>query len=126
MTKTSIPLAPMSPIWDNGPMRNAVFHPRVRQHIREWPRLIRVQLGQAVYSLQLGLTLGMPLARPMSTVAKGAYELRLRDLTGQYRVFYLAKFDDRVLIFHSFVKKTQRTPDHEIQIGRARLKEMLK
>jgi phage-related protein len=32
---------------------------------------------------------------------------------------------DAVLIFHAFAKKTQKTPDREIVLGKKRLKEML-
>jgi phage-related protein len=35
------------------------------------------------------------------------------------------KVADAVLIFHALAKKTQKTPDREIEIGRKRLKEML-
>jgi phage-related protein len=30
-----------------------------------------------------------------------------------------------ILIFHAFVKKTQKAPAHEVEIARAHLKEML-
>jgi phage-related protein len=33
--------------------------------------------------------------------------------------------DDAVLIFHAFAKKSQKTPDREIELGKKRLKEML-
>jgi phage-related protein len=35
------------------------------------------------------------------------------------------KVADAVLIFHAFAKKTQKTPDREIELGKKRLKEML-
>ncbi len=67
----------------------------------------------------------MPLSRPMSSVAAGVEELRLRDRSGIYRVFYYTKLFDSVLIFHAFVKKTQKTPPDEIGSAQKRLKEML-
>jgi len=67
----------------------------------------------------------MPLSRPMSSVAAGVEELRVRDRSGAYRVFYYTKLADAVLIFHAFTKKSQKTPLDEIAIGQKRLKEML-
>jgi len=75
--------------------------------------------------LQKGEKLSMPLSRPMSSVASGVQELRVRDRTGAYRVFYYIRVADFVLIFHAFAKKTQKTPTHEIALAQKRLKELL-
>lgn len=66
----------------------------------------------------------MPLSRPMPSIAVGAEELRVKDRSGAYRVFYYTRLADSVLIFHAFVKKTQTTPPHEIALAQKRLKEM--
>jgi phage-related protein len=58
-------------------------------------------------------------------VARGAFELRVRDRDGIYRAFYALKFGDAVWVFHAFEKKTAKTPGHEIEIGAKRLREML-
>ena len=53
-------------------------------------------------------------------------EFPLREFSaGIYRAFYVVKVVDAVLIFHAFVKKTQKTPDREMDLGKKRLKEML-
>jgi phage-related protein len=62
----------------------------------------------------------------MPALGHGAAELRIRDAAGIYRAFYMVRIASAVLIFHAFVKKTQRTPEHEIALGKKRLKEMLK
>ena len=67
----------------------------------------------------------MPLSKPMKEVGKGVEEIRIKDSSGIYRAFYLARFEDRVLIFHFFKKKTQKTPQKEIDLGKKRLKEMI-
>ncbi len=61
----------------------------------------------------------------MSLVASSVGELCIRDRSGAYRVFYYTKLADSVLIFHAFVKKTQKTPPQEIALAQKRLKEML-
>lgn len=76
-------------------------------------------------NLQSGANLTVPLSRSMSSVAAGVNELRIRDRAGIYRVFYYTKVADLVLIFHAFVKKTQKTPQSEIALAQERLKELL-
>ena len=70
-------------------------------------------------------TLKLPLSRPMSSVGMGVEELRVKDRSGIYRAFYFARVADRVVIFHAFIKKTQKTPKHDIDLGKKRLKEIL-
>jgi phage-related protein len=67
----------------------------------------------------------MPLSRPMPEVGVGVEELRIRDEAGIYRTFYFKKSRRGILIPHAFAKKTQKTPRHEIELARRRLKEML-
>jgi phage-related protein len=61
----------------------------------------------------------------MPVLGTGAAELRIRDADGIYRAFYVVKVADAVIVFHAFAKKTQKTPDRDIELGRKRLKEML-
>ena len=61
----------------------------------------------------------------MASVASGVEELRINDRSGSYRVFYYTKVADSVLIFHTFARKTQKTPLQEIALAKKRLKEML-
>ena len=67
----------------------------------------------------------MPLSRIMPQVGSGVEEIRLKDAAGIYRVFYLAKIDDCIYVFHAFKKKTEKTPKKEIELGKKRLKEWL-
>ena len=71
------------------------------------------------------MKLGLPVSRPMPSVHKGAHEFRFRDASGIQRVFYYAKSKRGILVFHAFVKKSQKTPQSEIVLGRKRLLEML-
>jgi phage-related protein len=87
-------------------VRLAAFHPKARDVIRTFPTDVRRELGKAIFDLQAGVNLTMPLSRSMPSVAVGVSELRLRDRSGIYRVFYYTKVADLVLIFHAFTKKT--------------------
>ena len=106
-------------------MKSAVFHPKARDAIREFPEDVRRGLGKAIFDLQKCEKLSMPLSRTMASVAAGVEELRLKDRSGIYRVFYYTRLVDSILIFHAFTKKTQKTPQHEIDLAQQRLKEMI-
>ena len=93
--------------------------------IRAFSREVRDRLGKALYLLQAGEQPGMPLVRPMPSVAPGASELRLHSEDGRFRAFYFTASTAGILVFPAFAKKTRQTPPAEIQAGRRRLKEML-
>ncbi|NOT17621.1 MAG: type II toxin-antitoxin system RelE/ParE family toxin [Sulfuriferula sp.] len=54
----------------------------------------------------------------------GLFELRLKSAEGIARVFYCTRLDKRIVMLHSFVKKTQRTSPNERRIAEKRLKEI--
>ena len=69
----------------------AQFHPVVIDLIREFSEEVRRELGKAIFDIQKGEALSLPLSRPMGSVAVGAHELRVKDSRGAYRVFYTLK-----------------------------------
>jgi phage-related protein len=87
-------------------LKAAVFHPAAREAIRAFPEVVRRELGKAIYDLQQGKLLGMPLSRPMISVGRGAAELRIRDSSGVYRAFYYTRSPRGILVFHAFEKKS--------------------
>lgn len=103
----------------------AFFHDKTRAEIQNYPKEVRSELGKAIFDLQNGKTLGMPLSKMLPSVGPGVSELRVKTRHGNYRVFYYKNSSDGVIVFHSFTKKTQDTPKHEIEVGRKRLREML-
>lgn len=115
----------MSQIWDTESVKPAVFHHAARVALQGFPPEVRRTVGKAIWELQQGIFLSLPLSRPMPAVTAGTHELRVKDRSGAYRVFYLAKREDAVLIFHAFTKKSQKTPQNEIELGRKRLKELI-
>lgn len=67
------------------------FTRKLRDAIRDFPEDIRREFGKAIFDLQKGEKLSMPLSRPMPSVGSGVEELRVRDRSGAYRVFYYSK-----------------------------------
>lgn len=115
----------MSQIWDNRFVKAAKFHSKAREVLQSFPDEVRRELGKAIFDLQKGHKLTMPLSKQMASVGVGVEELRVKDKTGAFRVFYFARLSHYVLVFHAFSKKTQKTPKHEIEVGKKRLKELL-
>jgi phage-related protein len=62
----------------------------------------------------------------MATIGSGAQEIRIWDDSGAFRVIYVAKFEEAIYVLHAFQKKTQRTSTADIQLAKARYKEMVK
>jgi len=60
----------------------------------------------------------------MSSIGPGAHELRLRERSGAYRVFYALVAKSGVHLLHAFKKTTRETPKHAIEIARRRLREV--
>ena len=106
-------------------MRPIILHPKARDAIRRFPKDARIRLGKGLFRLQMGEQIGMPDSRPMPAVSAGVSELRLKGADGSFRAFYYTASSRGVLVFHAFVKKTQRTPPLEIELARKRLKELL-
>lgn len=60
----------------------------------------------------------------MPSVGLGVREIRVRA-QGQFRVMYLAKFEEAVYVLHAFGKKTQRTAKQDLELATTRFREVL-
>ena len=54
----------------------------------------------------------------------GLFELRLKASVGIARVMYCTLIGKRIVMLHSFVKKTQKTPAKDLKLAQARMKEI--
>ena len=73
--------------------------------------------------IEFDSNLGMPHTRAMSD---GLFELRIKGQEGIARVFYCTLVGQRIVMLHSYVKKSQKTPPRELQIARTRMAEVCK
>ena len=69
---------------------------------------------------EFGSDLGMPYT---SKVEKDLFEIRSKGSEGIGRSFFCTAKEKKIVILHSFIKKTQKIPVKEIKIARKRLKE---
>lgn len=65
---------------------------------------------------QNGHQLGMPHSK---SLGNGLFELRVRGYQ-EVRLFYIFGAEKNVSILHGFVKKTQATPNKELEVARKR------
>lgn len=71
------------------------------------------------------LVLGPNLGEPHTTAfGEGLFELRLKGAEGIARVFFCSLVGRRIVMLHSFVKKTEKTPSHEVKVAQKRMKEI--
>ncbi|MBB3590656.1 phage-related protein [Rhizobium sp. BK529] len=94
------------------------------EDIKEFPKGARKQAGHDLNRIKAGLPPND--WKTFSTVGPGTAEIRIKDEGNQYRVFYVAKFDDGIFVLHCFSKTTQKTSQHDIDVGKSRYKAMKK
>ncbi len=85
------------------------------------PKLLARYLRMTDLMLKNGPDLSFPHTRSMK---EGLFEMRLKAEEGIARVFYCTLINQTIVVLHSFVKKTQKTPKKELKVARARLKEV--
>lgn len=69
----------------------------------------------------LGPNLGEPHTKAFG---EGLFELRLKGAEGIARVFYCTLVGKRIVMLHSFVKKSDKTPAREKAVALFRLREV--
>lgn len=56
----------------------------------------------------------------------GSWEIRVRDVTGAYRVVYTARLVDAVYVLHVFQKKSRATSRIDVEIAARRFKVLVR
>lgn len=91
--------------------------------LRGFPEAARRKAGQQLRRVQYG---SRPTdSRPMKSIGKGVYEIRIREEGQAHRVFYVAGCEEAVYVLHAFEKKSQKTSRKDLQLGEARYRQML-
>ena len=94
------------------------FNTRVEKQLESWPVGIYADFLRLSALMQVhGIDLRLPHSRAMG---QGLFELRCRGKEGIGRVFYCTMIGRKIVILHSFIKKTQETPEKELRLARQR------
>jgi len=71
--------------------------------------------------IALGPNIGEPHTKAFGN---GLFELRLKGAEGIARVFFCTLVGKRIVMLHSFIKKSERTPSREREVAETRMKEI--
>jgi phage-related protein len=96
-----------------------------RRNLRGFPREVRREIGQALFTAQQGET--DPSAKPLRGFGGGAVlEIVADQVGGTWRAVYTVRFREAIYVLHAFQKKSKRgiaTPRKDIDLIRHRLAE---
>lgn len=92
--------------------------------LRDFPLPARREAGHQIDQVQNGQE--PDDWKPMNTVGQGVKEIRIRDVSGAFRVIYVAKFADAVYVLHCFQKKAEKTSKSDLDLAAKRYRELLK
>jgi phage-related protein len=98
------------------------YSPKVAATVDAWPDGVLASFnGIARMMLEHGPNIGMPHTRAMGA---GLFEVRAKGMEGIGRAFYCTVIGQRIVILHAIVKKTDKTPPHDLEIARKRQREV--
>ena len=88
--------------------------------MREWLKNLspedRKHIGEDIKTVEFGWPVGMPVCRPLSN---GVYEVRTSVAQNRIaRVLFYIDKKCRMVLLHGFIKKTQKTPDEDLDLAR--------
>jgi phage-related protein len=96
-----------------------------RRPVREWlldlPAEDRRLLGKDIQKVEFGWPIGMPYCRPLG---HGLWEVRSDLTSGRIGRVIFSIYEGDMVLLHGFVKKTQKTPQQEIDLAFRRKKEL--
>lgn len=93
------------------------------RELRAFPEDARQAAGRQLRKLQEGTP--PDDWKPMPTVGPGTIEIRIHTRT-EHRVFLVAKFEEAVYVLHAFEKKSQKTPQHAIDLAKQRYQDLVR
>ena len=67
------------------------------------------------------------IAKPMTGLGAGVWELAIKERAGAFRVIYALQLDDDIWVVHAFQKKSTSgiaTPKHEIDVVKEKIKRL--
>jgi phage-related protein len=99
-------------------VKSARFVGTAREDLAGFPESVRRRIGHELFMVQVGREPSD--FKPIPSVGPGAYEIRVRDGFGAFRVIYVAKFKQAIYVLHAFRKKTQEMTRVDIDLAARR------
>lgn len=95
-----------------------------RDDLRELPEDARETAGYQLFKVQQGKE--PDDWKPMPTVGTGVQEIRVWEESGTYRILYVARFEEALYVLHVFEKRSQKTPQRDIQLAKERYADLVR
>jgi phage-related protein len=99
--------------------------PSGRVPVREWLKSLdktdRKIIGEDIKDVEFSWPIGMPLCRALG---KGLWEVRSDVTQGRIARVLFCIHEGRMVLLHGFIKKTQKTPDTDLNLALRRKKEI--
>jgi phage-related protein len=93
-----------------------------RDRLRRFPQAARREIGYQLSLIQAGRSASD--WKPIPLVGAGVIEIRVHA-EGEYRVFYVAKFEDAVYVLHVFGKKSRKASSLDVELGKKSYRELM-
>ena len=95
----------------------------VRVWLKNLPREDKKIIGEDIKTLQFGWPIGMPLVRHMRNKL---WEIRINLSKRQICRILFTLASGEIILLHGFIKKSQQTPRHELEIAIHRQQKFIK
>jgi phage-related protein len=93
----------------------------VRDWLNDLPLQDRRTLGHDLATVEFGWPVGMPLCRSLSG---GLWEIRSNLPSHRTARVIFCAAEGRMVLLHGFIKRTQKTPQPDLNLARRRQKEI--
>jgi len=102
---------------------NVIFYKKSSgtEPVKDWLKDLSKEdmklIGQDLKTVEFGWPMGMPLVRKLD---KLLWEVRINLTSSKIaRVLFTVK-DSTMVLLHGFIKKSQKTPDNDLKLGKTR------
>lgn len=96
-------------------------NPPVRDWLLDLSPEDRRTVGADIAKVEFGWPIGLPSCRPMGD---GLFEVRSNLSGGRIGRLLFGIADGSMVLLHGFIKKSQATPNADLEVARKRLKEV--
>ena len=94
--------------------------------VREWLKGLTAEdrrtIGQDISDVEYGWPIGMPLCK---NLGQGVHEVRSNISHSQIARVIFCVTDQHMVLLHGFIKKTQKTPQSDLNLAVKRKKEVV-
>lgn len=96
-----------------------------KEPVREWLLELSKEeikiIGADIKTVEFGWPIGMPVCKPLGD---GLYEVRSHLNSSKIARVIFTLHKGEMILLHAFIKKTQKTPDKELDLARKRLRSL--